>query len=239
MASKTSLLCLGLLALNLPLSSFGAQTLFSEDFESKSYTAGMPVPSGPNAINHGEWGKPVPQTRPAIVVEDNGKHALELKAFAGSPKGVRALAYLGESNTEAKLTSEALEVSFRFKITAPLDRMYIQVVGSDGRAKGNLSMDEQGHLTVSFGGKYQPLGNAIEPGKWYSVKVSLPEQPHTSKRYQVTLYDAGSGNELAALGGRLARSVEKGGENYQYIDIQHNTPGQALYIDDLVAKTIN
>lgn len=215
-----------------------AATLFNEDFESEAYPLDLPLPVDYGVIAHGRWNRVPPESTPGIVVEEDGSRVLQLKSLPGFTRGTRAIATLGSTNQEETVTTEALRLRFRFKFTAPLgETFFFQLLGSDGRSKGMITMDEGGALHASFGGEREPVGGVLGSDRWYTVEMLLPANPRTKTQYEVNVYEGET--QIGHGKGVMARSMEPEGANYRSIDIQHKRVNEALLIDDLVVETLS
>lgn len=222
--------------LGLTILPLRAEILFKEDFESGPYELDMPIPLDFGVITHGKWERVPPEARPGVIVMDGSDRVLELKAVSGFDRGSRAIGVLGRTNQEGLSTTDKTRFSLRFKISAPLKECYIQFGGA-GRARATLQITEDGALSASFAGERKPLGGALEAGKWYRVEITLPPDARSSSQYEVVLLDDKSNAEIDRLSGKLARSIQDGANDYSYFDIQHNTPGEFLLVDDIEVQT--
>jgi len=222
--------------LGLSILPLRAEILFKENFDDALYELDMPVPLDFGVITHGKWERVPPQARPGVTVMEGNNRVLELKAVPGFDRGSRVIGILGRTNQEELSTTDKTQLSLRFKISAPLKECYIQV-GGGGRSRATLQMTEDGALSASFAGERKPLGGALEAGKWYRVEITLPPDARSSSQYEVVLLDDESKSEIDRLSGKLARSIQDEVNDYSYFDIQHNTPGEFLLVDDIEVQT--
>lgn len=228
------LLLLSLAALGS--TSEGATVLFDENFEDAAYIESGALPLDFGQIRHGCWNSLSKSTKMAVVVRTDETRCIELHSPAKSEAVTRAIGRFGVNNTEASPTEEALQLKLSFKMSALLDEtLFIQLGGGDGKSKATVGMSPNGRLTVSFAGVREEFGEPIEPGVWYTLEFLMPAKPKTKSLHTVNLY---KGDETVPLGskkGQLSRSIEAGGANYSYFDIQHRVPGASLFIDNIKA----
>jgi len=222
-----------------PARAAAGEPFFDETFKDPVYEPGSPVPVGLNVIRHGQWLKLGRQVRPGVVALAGGEPAVELRAGPGPEQVARLLGRFGRTNQETSSAESALRVTVTFQVSGPLnDTFYIQVLGGEGKSKGVLSMNEDGRMTVSFGGEREILGDRIEPGTWYTAELLLPPHPKTKSVYTATLYGPDGTTRIDSKKGVLSRSVEENGGNYHSIDIQHRVPDQSLFIRSIRAEAI-
>ncbi len=230
-------LLLGLSLFSLWAASACASVVFDEDFEDSSiYVEGRPLPADKGVIHHGQWNSLSKSIQPGVVTHLEGNSFLELRAAANHRLGARAIGLFGYSNAEPSLIADALQFRLSFKISAPLnDTLHIQLGGGDGKSKATVGMDNDGRLTVSFGGEREIVDATIEPHTWYVLEFLMPEKPKTKSVFTFNLYEADGKTLISSKRGLISRSIEEGGANYSYFDIQHKVFGEALYIDNIKA----
>lgn len=228
-----------MLGVGLSAALHAGNVVFDEDFEGEPYGVGTALPTGHGTIRHGQWVELARDIHPGMVIEKDGRHAMELALNEQEIAKVRAIGSFGRDNQESTPVTEELDVRITFQVSQLLDETFsIQLLGKDGKSRATIGMGEWGGLSVSFGGKRTSLGPNIKPGVWYELQLLMPANPVTKSTFVANLYEGDGKTLLDSLEGRVSRSVEEGGSSYSGIDIQHQMQGASLLIDKIKATTL-
>lgn len=219
-----------------------ADPVFKEDFDGGVYTEGATLPTEPGTIAYGYWRPLGKSVYPGVVQVEDGSPcvALHVPPSENKNRAARIIGAFGRNNREQAQISEGIRLRLNFKCSAILEEtFYIQIMGGDGKSRATVSMTPDGRPTFSFGGTRYESEVTIEPGRWYTLELTMPPSPSTLSIYKAALFEKGSIVPLVDKSGRVSRSVEEGGDKYVSFDAMHRVPGETLYIDNIDVETLH
>jgi len=219
-----------------------AEPVFKENFDAAIYTEGAPLPTEVGLLSHGRWMPLGKGNYPGVVQVEDGSPcaALHVPRAEVKENAARIIGVFGRDGNDRTAVAEGIRLRLNFKCSALLNEtFFIQILGSDGKSRASVGMSADGRITFSFGGKRQMPEIGFQPGRWYTLELTMPPSPGTLSTYKAALYEKGAATPLVEKSGRVARSVEPGGEKYISFEAMHRVPGETLYVDDIEVETLS